>query len=133
MPDIHITHQENPMQSLSALTLAIGSWILVPGGTWEPAENEIADAREKLKPYAMAQAEKRKDDKPRPWETYTFQYQGSELDGKKVIYINAFCDKPPDYAAKQMVIVLDGGHCYFQAWYDTATKSFIRLFFNGVA
>ena len=120
------------MLSVSALAIMVGSWIFVPGGDWQPSENEIADAKAKLRPYAIAQAKHRNDKLP-PWERYTFQYQGLVQDGRKVIYVNAFCSEPPDFSAEQMVVVFDGGVCFFQAYYDTATKSFIRLTFNGVS
>jgi hypothetical protein len=117
---------------LLALTIAVGSWIFVPGGNWQPSDAQLDDAREKIHAYATLKSEGRLDGLA-PWESYTFQYQGRELDGHKIIYVNAFCSEPPAYAAEQMVLVLDGGACYFEAYYDIESRSFVRLVFNGVA
>ena len=120
------------MQLLLILAVAVGSWIYVPGGTWQPTAIEVADAKTKLRPYVLAQS-KRRNDKISPWNAYTFQYQGREIDGRKIIYVNASCSEPPEYAAQEMVFVLDGGTCYFQAYYDIQTRAFVGIGFNGLA
>ena len=120
------------MHVLLALAVAVGSWISVPGGIWQPSQAELNDVQAKIHGYATLQANDRRNGLA-PWESYTFQYQGRELEGRKVVYVNACCSEPPHYVAEQMVLVLDGGTCYFEAYYDTKTKSFVRLVFNGVA
>ena len=120
------------MQAIFAIAIAVGSWIHVLGDAWQPNQAALSDARVKLQSYAVAQAKLRHDELS-PWSTYTFQYQGRDLDGRKVIYVNAFCSDPPEYTAREMVLVLDGGACYFQAYYDIQTKSFVSIGFNGLA
>ena len=66
------------------------------------------------------------------WSTYAFQYQGRQVGGRKVIYVNGFCHIP-DYAAKRMVVVFDGGSCYFSALYDVESKAYTNVRFNGDA
>jgi len=115
-----------------AIAILVGSWIHVPGGTWQPSKAELSDAKAKIQPYAVAQAKLQHDDLS-PWDAYTFQYQGRDLHGRKIIYVNAFCSDAPDYATREMVLVLDGGTCYFRAFYDIQTKSFVGISFNGLA
>ena len=120
------------MQLIPSLAIVVGTWIYVPGGAWQPDQSEVSDARVKLRPYVVAQAKARGDDLP-AWRSYTFQYQGRELEGRKVIYVNAFCSTPPDDVERNMVMTLDGGTCFFQAYYDIEIGEYIRIFFNGVA
>jgi len=117
---------------LAALTIAIGSWLGVPGGSWMPATADIAPVKAQLENYVRKEAESRGEMLP-AWNSYTFQFQGQTLEGRKVIFVNGFCSKPPPDADKQVVLVLDGGACYFRAYWDSATQSFAGLQFNGHA
>jgi hypothetical protein len=112
--------------------IAIGSWVFVPAGTWQPSQSEIADAKAKLEPYVVAEAKTRRDELS-PWSEYTFQYQGRQINGRNVIYVNAFCIEPPEDVERNMVFVFDGGTCFFEAYYDPKTKTFISVRFNGLA
>ena len=120
------------MEYLAALVVALGSWLAVPGGTWQPTDLEVVEARLQLEPYVVRQASLAKETLPN-WDSYTFQYQGQEIHGKRVILVNAFCEAPPPYAATQLVVVLDGGPCYFNAYWDPLDKIYIGVAFNGDA
>jgi hypothetical protein len=120
------------LSTLLAVAIAIGSWVQVPGGSWDPDPASVADAKTKLRPYATEQARLRKSKLP-AWNEYTFQYHGREIDGHKLIYVNAFCIDPPDDIRKQMVFVFDGGNCFFSAYYDPINKTFTSIRFNGYA
>jgi hypothetical protein len=120
------------MEYLAALTIAIGSWLGVPGGSWQPNAQDVAEARSQLDPYVARQAHSAREVLP-AWDSYTFQYQGQELHGKRVILVNAFCSAPPPYAATQLVVVFDGGPCYFRAYWDPIDKIYIDVRFNGHA
>jgi len=116
----------------AATTIAVGSWLHVPGGTWNPSAQVVAQAASRLHTYALQQASA-EGITVRPWSGYTFQYQGRKLRGRQVLYINAFCSSPPPDAKREFVVVADGGTCYFRATYDPATGQFAGMLFNGVA
>lgn len=69
------------------------------------------------------------------------QYAGIIVDGKKLIYVNAFSKHSFDYSSrlekfdwkKEPYVVCDGGEFYWGVCYDPITKEFIDLAFNGVA
>jgi hypothetical protein len=65
-------------------------------------------------------------------ERYFRQYEPVLRAGKKLLYLNAFCDEPPpNYWRKRLVIVADGATCYWQAFYDPERKSFSLLAINS--
>lgn len=120
------------MNYVIALAVAVGSWLSIPGGSWTPSAEHVESARQQLEPYVTRQASIAKMRLP-DWSNYTFQYQGQTLRGNKVILINAFCSAPPATAATDMVVVFDGGPCYFTAHWDPAEKIFLDVVFNGHA
>lgn len=85
-----------------------------------------------LAPYVARQAALAKETLPN-WDSYTFQYQGQEIRGKRVILVNAFCGAPPPHATTQFVVAFDGGPCYFKAYWDPIDKIYIGVAFNGHA
>jgi len=117
---------------LLALAIAVGSWIVVPGGSWQPQASDIAEAKSQLRAYVSTQARLEKRTLA-PWNRYTFQIQGRDVNGRKVIYVNAFCSAPSDNADERIVLAFDGGTCYFQAYFDVETKAFAGMKFNGLA
>lgn len=80
--------------------------------------------------------------KVRTLEGFAFQYVGVIINKRKYIYINAFPfshikmlkeHRSGFDPAKRPVIVCDGGSSFWGALYDTDTKKFSQLSFNGVA
>ncbi len=70
------------------------------------------------------------------WNTYRLQYQGQEEQGRKFVYINAFCSlhNPKGVnLSKDFVLVHDGGGCFFQLKYDLIANKFFDVFINGEA
>jgi hypothetical protein len=67
-------------------------------------------------------------------EQYRRQYFGLSREGRRVIFVNAFCgpfaETLPDWQ-KRLVTVSDGGGCFFQVYYDPSTKEFRDLRVNG--
>lgn len=61
------------------------------------------------------------------------QYVGIELEGRKVIYLNAF--RLPDHSnvdpSREAIRVCDGGSTFWGAVFDPATAQFSELQFNG--
>lgn len=61
-------------------------------------------------------------------EKYKYQYT---KEGEK-IYINAFCDSwEKRNLNNELVIVKDGGSCYFRINYNLKTEKFSKLYVNG--
>jgi hypothetical protein len=116
----------------ATLAVAIGSWIHVPGGTWQPTPADIQMVQTQIHSYVERGARARPYTRLLPWSSYSFQYQGDGFFHKS-IYINAFCEAPPSYAAKEFVEVMDGGPCFFHLQWDPATRTFSSLSFNGEA
>ena len=67
-------------------------------------------------------------------EKYFRQYVGVKHNGKRRIYINAFCDDPPpsDWRSR-LYVVIDGDIGYWHAFYDPDTKFFSDLTINVMA
>ena len=65
-------------------------------------------------------------------EEFYMQYVGIIIDGKKLIYINAFSESNPDEVWKKSAVnICDGGN----AWgvlYNPETKKFYDLAINGI-
>jgi hypothetical protein len=64
-------------------------------------------------------------------EQYQRQYIGFWRQGKLYAFVNAFCD-PLDIAwQSQVVMVDDGGDCYFATVYDMSEGTFSQTIVNG--
>ena len=61
------------------------------------------------------------------------QYAGFVEDGERKIYINAFCDDLGMDWERDVVFVMDGGACFWQAVYNVETGEVERLTVNGEA
>ena len=109
-------------------------WVKVHGGAWSPTPTQLLGVRKGFQAYVVAQASKY-DVSMSPWRSYTFQYQGQLAQGKRFLYIYAFCQMSADYPrqklAESFYFVADGGPCYFQAWWSPESRSFVRIMFNG--
>jgi hypothetical protein len=95
-------------------------------GTWNPTARELTKME--------ANFEKIIGLKSNP-ESYFMQYVGLLIDGKKVIYINAFRNN--SYTAKNWkttpIIVCDGGDSFWGIVYDLQKEEFFDLAVNGEA
>ena len=110
--------------------------MLDPGGGpfWTPTLDQV-EALESLLPDYLRLHPPRDD---RPIERvfdYGRQYYGVTRNGQSVIYVNAFCH-PEGFAPqwkKDIIVVKDGGSCYFQGYFDPLKKQFVGLRYNGQA
>ena len=96
-----------------------------------PTEAMVAEAEAALPVYVAAS--------PRATEriinelaTYQRQYLGFTTADGSVLVINAFCDSSYDPAGN-VVVVMDGGDCFWQAVYDLTTHAFTYFSVNGNA
>lgn len=111
------------------------SWTKVDGGTWNPSDKILSTIKIHLEPYMKSQ-EKVFGRSLKKWNTYRLQYQGQEEQGRKFVYINAFCSlhNPKGVnLSKDFVLVHDGGGCFFQLKYDLIANKFFDVFINGEA
>jgi hypothetical protein len=119
------------MHSMLILVALLLHWLQVPGGDWQVGQDTLDSARTGLESRFLSEAAE-SEGAPK-WSEYTFQYEGRIVDGRRLVYINAFCTDPPDTAATQWVNALDGGTCYFSAFYEPDTGKIVSFQFNGVA
>lgn len=112
------------------------SWIEVEGGAWAPSVEVLTTLKSGIRPYVEAQARNQQRELQK-WSKYTFQYQGQQQNGRKLIFVSGFCSNTPfikdEQLSKRMVLVLDGGTCFFDLKYDPEKKQFYGLYINGKA
>lgn len=108
-------------------------WVSVEGGSWVPSAETIAKIKEQIESFVRTQA-KIEGRELQEWKSYTFQYQGQEEHTKKFVFVNAFCiNNSTRQPSKQMILVLDGGTCFFNVKYDPKNNQFFELLINGEA
>jgi hypothetical protein len=113
--------------------MGIASWLLKSDDLWTPPADEILKLEEKLPQY-LSQNTMVFYHQPPVWERldgYQRQYIGFESDGKQMIYANYFCDSLGKNWREDLVMVEDGGDCYFQFEYDVKSGLFSNLLVNG--
>jgi hypothetical protein len=107
--------------------------VIATRGTWEPTKAEIDSAEANVSQVATLKAKN--------WtapihiehpEGYFRQYVPIRRRGRRLLYVNAFCEAP-NYWRTQLVIVSDGGTCFWQALYDPTTERYSHLMINGRA
>ncbi len=101
--------------------------------TWTPDKNEIIKLEARIKSYLKKAAAKRS---PNLWSklaTYKRQYVGVVRNGRRMIFINFFCQSFDIDWKTTPVAVDDGGDCYFTVLYDSASATFSELRINGEA
>lgn len=65
---------------------------------------------------------------------YKRQYVGYVIDGERRIFANYFCDSfNGDYWKSGLVMVMDGGECFFHVLYRVDAQTFTVLSINGFA
>ena len=103
--------------------------------SWEPTLGDMNDVEADLAQItALSRTEgdpNRQIDNP---QEYYRQYLAVEINGKKMLVLNAICSVDPDTDwRKHLVVVRDGGKCFWHAMYDLSTRKFSDLFVNGRA
>jgi hypothetical protein len=103
-------------------------------GGWQPTTKNIDAMEEALSKstYLRGKLTSKPDQASNPRQYYR-QYVGVIVAGRKLIYINGMCGKPPSYWTKTLVDVCDGGRCFWGALYDPGSGEFSQFEMNGVA
>jgi hypothetical protein len=100
---------------------------------WTPTDDQVQELESLLLKYL--QSHPPVGDKPvGDLSKYGRQYFGMTKNNRRLIYLNAFCNPSKfDRREREIVIVKDGGSCYFQISFDPAKKDFTDLQYNGRA
>jgi len=111
-------------------------------GTWLPKSSQIAELESRLPAALEAIAFQRGSEYAQPAD-FRRQYTGLLVQGRKMIYVNAFTREsgdpnpngPPgawhfDWR-RQVVVVCDGGPSFFGVEYDPIRRTFSHFEFNG--
>jgi len=108
-----------------------------PVQSWQPSNTDLSNLEANLMQIAALKenvpASDRHIDNP---GRYFLQYLAIVQSGNKQIFVNASCamgDVTSDRRRNHLEVVMDGGTCYWQAWYDPATQKFSNLMINGLA
>ncbi|MHC1744833.1 MAG: hypothetical protein AB9873_17640 [Syntrophobacteraceae bacterium] len=108
-------------------------WYFPKDGSWQPSDEVVREVEINIEAHVRKMA-KQKGRELRLWPEYSFQLQGREKNGKKYIYVNALCNSRDTYLLERsLIIVMDGGNCFFNIKYDPVNKVFYDLFINGEA
>jgi hypothetical protein len=113
------------------LSIKLPRGIVATQGSWTPSTIDIAKAEGSISQTVSLKANYASPHIDHP-ERYFRQYVPIRQQGRNLLYVNAFCEAP-GYWRTQIVIVDDGGSCYWQALYDPATDKYSDLTINGRA
>ncbi len=104
-------------------------------GTWMPVEADVQTMESRLSRITqLASQSGIKDKRMDHPEGFYRQYVGIMVGKHKFIYINAFCaESSLSYWKQKLVVVSDGGSCFWNVIYDFASGEFSYLQINGYA
>jgi hypothetical protein len=104
-------------------------------GGWQPSQPQIQSLEANLPHVSdLRSGGAPNGEKITHPELYFRQYVAVVRAGQKLIYVNAICQirYAPDWR-EHVAVVMDGGNCFWQAWFDPATQKFSELYINGRA
>lgn len=106
----------------------------LPVGSWQPDQANLGALKAALPQISGMKAQPHDPRHIADPDRYFLQYLPIVHQGKKQIFVNAFCDTPTgDEWRHHLHVVIDGGECYWQAYYDPVTGKFSNLIINGRA
>jgi hypothetical protein len=109
-------------------------WVTPP--FWIPSPEQVALLETQLKPYLGRVKHPKAKAIAARLASYKRQYFGYTDGGKRWILVNGFCEgywKKEDTWRDRVVLVLDGGRCFFKVRYDPSSSQFEKLEINGEA
>ena len=103
------------------------------GGYWFPTPQQMATLEKKLPEIARLSVESgvkgahimnpAKDNR---------QYVALSVNGRRAIFIHAFCGTVSSSWTSHLEIIMDGGTCVWEVLYDIDSQSFSHLTTNGI-
>ena len=113
--------------------MGIATWLVESDGFWTPSSEDIWRLEDQIAEYLSQNADAFYRQPP-VWQRldeYQRQYIGLERGGRRLIYGNFFCNNMDLNWLQDLVVVEDGGECYFQVEYDLESEVFTMLMVNG--
>lgn len=101
-------------------------------GVWVPNAGEVAAFEAGLAAHMKKSVPASSKELPGKLKSYKRQWFGVTAGSKKLIYGNFFCRELPGWE-QGLVMVDDGGDCYFQLFYDVGSGEYLNLMINGNA
>src|SRR5262245_3804693 len=99
---------------------------------WTPSTDDIARLEVQLTPYLEGVATPKAKVIAAKLGRYKRQYLGYSVGGKKWIFVNSFCSWMEDESWRDTIIIVkDGGACFFSVRYDVSRSQFNQLQING--
>lgn len=107
----------------------------LPAPYWTPSAADVAQLESKLEGYLRSSTVPRVDEVVAELDHSKRQYLGYTEAGRKRVFVNGLCERAWITRTWQthLVVVLDGGSCFFQLHYDLDTAIFDGVFINGEA
>jgi hypothetical protein len=111
------------------------SFFNLPGPYWTPTVADVAQLEDKLEVYLRNSGVPRADVVLADLDSSKRQYLGYGAAGRRMVFINGLCAAAAHDPAWQtrLVVVLDGGPCFYQAHYDVQAATFVQLSISGEA
>jgi hypothetical protein len=110
-----------------------GAFKLRAEGYWTPSEQDVRALEAGLAEFLYVAALERSPDLWQKQRAYKRQYGGIVRAGRRLVYASFLCNTHGDEWRRQVVIVMDGGDCYFQLTFDVERDTFDDLTINGEA
>ncbi len=108
----------------------------IQGPYWTPTERQIKRLKTSFTSYVRRQKSGPARYVGQHFEDYRFQYVGYSDHGVQLVLINGFCEsfwKNDNSWRTDLVVVLDGGACFFQARYRMSDLKLVQFEVNGEA
>jgi hypothetical protein len=102
-------------------------------GYWTPTKGDIDPLEARLSDFLRRAAAPRSPDLWQKQASYKRQYTGLIRNGRRLIHANFLCDDMGGRWKHEVVMVMDGGDCFFQLTYDVESTEFGNLQINGEA
>src|SRR5262249_21930609 len=106
-----------------ALAKEIAPAVLAADSYWRPTRDDLIEPVQNLVGYLLSNASKDHPGLAPKMKTYKSQFIGYLKGGKQKLYMNFFCSEESGWETR-LVMVKDGGECYFHVTYDVASKTF---------
>jgi hypothetical protein len=98
------------------------------GYYWTPTEHELVVFESGLTKYLRKMKLKRSLLRTLP--SFTREHLGNAVDGRRTLTALFFC-RTPDGWGRRLIIVNDGGDCFFDVQYDPLRREYLSIVVHG--